>query len=61
MTPFWKNLHRLAHGQLFNGGYMDEKSATAIAAKVVAERNDRARVAVKAAAQRLPTRLVACR
>ena len=22
MTAFWKNLQQLAHGQLFNGGYL---------------------------------------
>jgi len=61
MTPFWKNLHQLAQGQLFNGGYLGENSATRIAANVVAERNDRPRAAGEAPAQRLPTRLVACR
>ncbi len=23
MTAFWKNLQQLAHGQLFNGGYLN--------------------------------------
>jgi len=33
MTAFWKNLHQLAHGQLFNGGYLTEKTAAQLAAK----------------------------
>ena len=33
MTAFWKNLQQLAHGQLFNGGYLTEKTAAPLAAK----------------------------
>lgn len=32
MTTFWKNLHGLAHGQLFNGGYLAPSTAAALAA-----------------------------
>ena len=27
MTSFWKNLQQLAHGQLFNGGYLGGRAA----------------------------------
>jgi hypothetical protein len=27
MTDFWKNLQQLAHGQLFNGGYLGKEVA----------------------------------
>lgn len=33
MTTFLKNLHGLAQGQLFNGGYFAPAAAAAIAAK----------------------------
>jgi hypothetical protein len=29
MTAFWKNLHSLALGQLFNGGYLGGRAGTA--------------------------------
>ena len=33
MSAFWNNLHRLVQGQLFNGGYLQGGSATALARK----------------------------
>jgi len=40
MTTFWKHLHRLAQGQLFNGGYLnaEPEAAPPAAAKPEAER-----------------------
>jgi hypothetical protein len=34
MTTFWKNLQQLAHGQLFNGGYLGVDVARAQAKSV---------------------------
>ncbi|HET7064592.1 MAG TPA: hypothetical protein VFI49_09970 [Rudaea sp.] len=34
MTTFWKNLQQLAHGQLFNGGYLSADVARAQAESV---------------------------
>ena len=34
MTTFWKNLQQLAHGQLFNGGYLSAEVARAQAESV---------------------------
>ena len=31
MAAFWKNLHLLAQGQLFNGGYLVDKTVESIA------------------------------
>ena len=37
MTPFWQNLARLAHGQLFAGGYLSPATAAKLAAERRAE------------------------
>jgi len=45
MTAFWKNLHRLAQGQLFNGGYLVEPppSATSTARDATQDARRKAR------------------
>jgi hypothetical protein len=35
MTTFWKNLQQLAHGQLFNGGYLGPDVARTQAESVI--------------------------
>jgi hypothetical protein len=35
MTSFWKNLQQLAHGQLFNGGYLSPDVARTQAESVI--------------------------
>jgi len=35
MTTFWKNLQQLAHGQLFNGGYLSPDVARTQAESVI--------------------------
>ena len=45
MTAFWKNLQQLAHGQLFNGGYLSTDVA-----------RERAQSAEKADTERTCTR-----
>jgi hypothetical protein len=35
MTAFWKNLQQLAHGQLFNGGYLSPDVARTQAESVI--------------------------
>jgi hypothetical protein len=35
MTTFWKNLQQLAHGQLFNGGYLGTDVARTQAESVI--------------------------
>jgi len=39
MSTFWNHLHRLAQGQLFNGGYLGPSAAAEQAAKAAAERD----------------------
>ena len=36
MSAFWKNLHRLAQGQLFNGGHLGAGAVTTDAARTPA-------------------------
>jgi hypothetical protein len=43
MSAFWKNLHGLAHGQLFNGGYIAPQAVVEIAVKENARRKDSSR------------------
>ena len=40
MLAFWKNLHQLTRGQLFNGGYLGAE-ATRSEAEAVAKADDR--------------------
>ena len=61
MTAFWKNLHRLAQGQLFNGGYLTEETANPIQQRRAEEKDDARQRAPTAAAGALPTRLAGCR
>jgi hypothetical protein len=44
MNTFWKNLHGLSQGQLFNGGYLAPSTVASLASKEnAADKRDRKR------------------
>jgi hypothetical protein len=57
MTAFWKNLHRLAQGQLFNGGYL--VGPQAVAPKAAPSTPVRPRERTPTTGNRLPHRQIA--
>jgi len=61
MTAFWKNLHRLAQGQLFNGGYLVEPAPAPRRNEPAVERIDARKHARNTVPGPLPARLAACR
>ena len=61
MTAFWVHLHRLAQGQLFNGGYLDSRALQPTKAPETPQRAA-AGALRDTTAPRLPrTQLVGCR
>ena len=61
MTAFWKNLHLLARGQLFNGGYLTDETGPPAQKKPAVEPLDGRKRASDAPSRPLPARLAACR
>jgi hypothetical protein len=57
MTAFWKNLHRLAQGQLFNGGYL--VGPQAVAPKIAPSTPARPQKSALTTGNRLPHRQIA--
>lgn len=61
MTAFWVHLHGLARGQLFNGGYLDNRTLQPTKAPETPQRTAGGTLR-DATAPRLPrTQLVGCR
>jgi hypothetical protein len=61
MTAFWKNLHLLAQGQLFNGGYLVDKAVEPLATTAADANKTGGKPASKFKRAPLPTRTAAFR